>query len=139
MARVTIEDCEAVVQNRFDLVLLAAQRTRQVIAGDPVTVEMNDEKKPVVALREIAARTVSAADLSESLINSFRAFVPDDLGEDGIDNLEEDTYNPYVGIESATEGGQVVSPVPKVPLQESGELKNDSGSNGIEEALEVKE
>lgn len=139
MARVTIEDCEAVVQNRFDLVLLAAQRTRQIIAGNPLTVEMNDEKKPVVALREIAAKTVSVADLSESLVNSFRTFVPDDLEEDDIDNLEEDTYNPYMGIETTTGGEQAVSPISEVHLQGSEELEDDSGSDGIEEVSEMGE
>lgn len=139
MARVTIEDCEAVVQNRFDLVLLAAQRTRQIIAGNPLTVEMNDEKKPVIALREIAAKTVSVADLSESLVNSFRAFVPDDLEEDDIDNLEEDTYNPYMGIETTTGGEQAVSPVSDVHLRGSEELEDDSGSDGIEEVSETGE
>lgn len=139
MARVTIEDCEAVVQNRFDLVLLAAQRTRQIIAGNPLTVEMNDEKKPVVALREIAAKTVSVADLSESLVNSFRAFVPDDLEEDDIDDLEEDTYNPYMGIETTTGGEQAVSPVSDVHLRGSEELEDDSGSDGIEEVSETGE
>lgn len=108
MARVTIEDCEAVVQNRFDLVLLATQRARQINAGDPVTIEAKDEKRPVVALREIAAETVSAESLKESLINSFRSFLPDDSESEDVEDFEEDTYNPYIGMDIAQEGAQIV-------------------------------
>lgn len=100
MARITVEDCEKVVKNRFDLVVLAAQRTRQILAGDPVTVDENDEKKPVIALREIAAKTVSPEALEEEAVNRFRSFFPsDDFDDDLGDFSEEDTYNPYTGIE----------------------------------------
>lgn len=109
MARVTIEDCEAIVQNRFDLVLLAAQRARQISAGDPMTVDAKDEKRPVVALREIAAETVSVEGLKESLINGFRSFLPDDSETEDVDDFDDDTYNPYVGVESAQEGVQIVN------------------------------
>ena len=99
MARITVEDCEKVVNNRFDLVVLAAQRTRQILAGDAVTVDADDEKKPVIALREIAARTVSVDDLKESAINSFRSFLPSEEEEEDLyDISEEDTYNPYEGL-----------------------------------------
>lgn len=99
MARVTVEDCEKVVPNRFDLVVLAAQRTRQILAGDAITVEGNGEKKPVIALREIAARTVSIDDLKDATINSFRSFVPSEESEEDLDDIaEEDTYNPYEGM-----------------------------------------
>ena len=99
MARITVEDCEKVVGNRFDLVILAAQRTRQMLAGDKITVPDDDEKKPVIALREIAAETVSVDNLKEQVINGFRAFVPSEDEEDEEEFLEEDTYNPYTGIE----------------------------------------
>lgn len=99
MARITVEDCEKVVSNRFDLVVLAAQRTRQILAGDAITVDADDEKKPVIALREIAARTVSVDDLKELAINSFRSFMPsEEEKEDLYDISEEDTYNPYEGL-----------------------------------------
>lgn len=113
MARITVEDCEKVVKNRFDLVVLAAQRTRQILAGDAVTVDADDEKKPVIALREIAARTVSVDDLKEATINSFRSFVPSEEEEEDLDDIaEEDTYNPYEGLSVKAiekEGVQVVS------------------------------
>ncbi len=113
MARVTVEDCEKVVQNRFDLVVLAAQRTRQILAGDAITVEGNGEKKPVIALREIAARTVSIDDLKEATINGFRSFMPAEESEEDLDDIaEEDTYNPYEGMSVKAiekEGVSVVS------------------------------
>ena len=59
MARVTVEDCVVKVPNRFDLVLLAAQRAREIASGAPLTVERDDDKNPVIALREIAEETVA--------------------------------------------------------------------------------
>lgn len=100
MARVTVEDCAKVVPNRFDLVVLAAQRTRQLNTGEPVTISgTEDEKKPVIALREIAAQTVSIDDLKESVINSYRTFIPELDEDDGIDDIvEEDSYDPYASL-----------------------------------------
>ncbi|MDR2781457.1 MAG: DNA-directed RNA polymerase subunit omega [Holosporaceae bacterium] len=109
MARVTVEDCEKVVANRFDLVVLAAQRTRQILSGNKITLESDDEKKHVIALREIAAMTVSVDYLKESAIKSFRSFTPEeDLDEDIEDLPEEDTYNPCVEMEmAAIESGNI--------------------------------
>jgi DNA-directed RNA polymerase subunit omega len=102
MARITVEDCEKVVMNRFDLVVLAAQRTRQILSGNKITLESNDEKKPIIALREIAAMTVSADSLRESAIKNFRNFTPEeDLNEDVEELPEGDTYNPYIEIDMA--------------------------------------
>lgn len=96
MARVTVEDCERVVPNRFDLVILAAQRTRQIIAGEPITIPDNQEKKPVIALREIAAKTVSVDNLKNEAIQSFCSVIQSTDVEDDLDEIvEEDTYNPY--------------------------------------------
>jgi DNA-directed RNA polymerase subunit omega len=68
MARVTVEDCGDKVPNRFDLVLLAARRARQVSAGAPITVERDNDKNPVIALREIADETISASSLKEAIL-----------------------------------------------------------------------
>ncbi len=100
MARITVEDCEKVVPNKFDLVVLAAQRTRQILAGDQLTIDGKDEKKPVIALREIAAKTVSIDDLKTGVINGFRSFIPAEEEEEDFDDItEEDNYNPYSSIE----------------------------------------
>jgi DNA-directed RNA polymerase subunit omega len=71
MARVTVEDCILEVPNRFELVLVAAQRAKQISSGNPLTVDRDNDKDSVVSLREIADKTVSLPDLNESLIQSF--------------------------------------------------------------------
>ncbi|MDR3156064.1 MAG: DNA-directed RNA polymerase subunit omega [Holosporaceae bacterium] len=102
MARITIEDCEQNVKNRFDLVILASQRTRQLLAGDKLTVSNEkNEKKSVIALREIAAGSVSIDSLRESTISMFRSFSPTgDFTEELDELMEEDTYNPSVDLNS---------------------------------------
>ena len=81
MARVTVEDCIDKVPNRFDLVLLASHRARMVSSGAPITVERDNDKNPVVALREIADTTVSTADLKEELVHSLQKYVEVDEPE----------------------------------------------------------
>jgi len=72
MARVTVEDCIDKMENRFELVLVAAHRARTIAKGSPITVESENDKNPVVALREIAARTISPGDMREGLIHSIQ-------------------------------------------------------------------
>ena len=72
MARVTVEDCIDKMANRFELVLVAAHRARTLAKGSPITVEPENDKNPVVALREIAARTISPDDMREGLIHSIQ-------------------------------------------------------------------
>ena len=67
MARVTVEDCVDKVENRFELVLLAAHRARMITNGSPLTIERDNDKNPVVALREVAEMTVAPDDLREEL------------------------------------------------------------------------
>jgi len=81
MARVTIEDCIEKVENRFDLILLAAHRSRMISAGAPLTIDRDNDKNPVVALREIADETVSVEDLREELIHSIQKQVDVDEPE----------------------------------------------------------
>ncbi len=75
MARVTVEDCIDKVDNRFELVLLAGHRARQISSGTDITIERDNDKNPVVALREIADETLSPADLKEDLIHSLQKHV----------------------------------------------------------------
>ena len=82
MARVTVEDCVDKVPNRFELVLLAAHRARTISAGAPIEVERDNDKNPVVALREIADEKLAPADLSEDLIVSLQKHVENDEAED---------------------------------------------------------
>ncbi|MBM3504672.1 MAG: DNA-directed RNA polymerase subunit omega [Alphaproteobacteria bacterium] len=82
MARVTVEDCVEVVPNRFDLVILASQRSREISAGANLTVDRDNDKNPVVALREIADRTVDAQQLHESVIHGLQKHVETDEPEE---------------------------------------------------------
>lgn len=88
MARVTVEDCVDKIPNRFDLVLLAAQRARQISGGAELTIDRDRDKNPVVALREIAEETVRPPHLEESLVQSLqRVQVDDDDAPDEIGSL----------------------------------------------------
>lgn len=82
MARVTTEDCVDKVPNRFDLVMLAAHRAREISSGSAITVDRDNDKNPVVALREIADETQSAEELRERLIESNQTQIEVDEPED---------------------------------------------------------
>jgi DNA-directed RNA polymerase subunit omega len=81
MARVTVEDCIDKVENRFELVLVASHRARMLAGGAQLTVPRDNDKNPVVALREIAEKTVTPDDLREDLIHSLQKFVEVDEPE----------------------------------------------------------
>jgi DNA-directed RNA polymerase subunit omega len=82
MARVTVEDCVLKVPNRFDLVMLAAQRARDVAAGGQLTIERDNDKNPVVALREIADETIDLEGLRNNLIQGLQRNVEQDEPEE---------------------------------------------------------
>ena len=81
MARVTVEDCIDKVENRFDLVLLASHRARMISSGSQITIDRDNDKNPVVSLREIAETTISPGDLKEDLIHSLQKYVEVDEPE----------------------------------------------------------
>ena len=90
MARVTVEDCVDKVPNRFDLVLLSAQRARQISGGAELTIDRDRDKNPVVALREVAEETVKPRELEESLIGSLqRVQVDEDDVADEVGSLSQ--------------------------------------------------
>jgi DNA-directed RNA polymerase subunit omega len=97
MARVTVEDCVEKVPNRFDLVMLAAHRSRNVAAGAPLTIDRDNDKNPVVALREIADETIGVDDTRESLIRSMQRHVEIDEPE------EEDALELMAGAMMASD------------------------------------
>ena len=82
MARVTVEDCVLKVPNRFELVLLAAQRAREITSGAPLTLDRDDDKNPVVALREIADETVGLEHLRGSVVRGMQKHVEIDEPEE---------------------------------------------------------
>jgi len=89
MARVTVEDCVEIIPNRFELVLLAARRAREISAGSNLTVDRDKDKNPVVGLREIAEQTISLPILKENLIRSMQRHAFRDETEDLDTELEE--------------------------------------------------
>lgn len=91
MARVTVEDCVVKVPNRFELVLLAAQRAREVTSGAPLTVDRDDDKNPVVALREIADETIQLTQLKDSLVRGMQKHIEMDEPEETPD-LEQTLF-----------------------------------------------
>ena len=82
MARVTVEDCVLKVPNRFELVLLAAQRAREITSGSPLSIDRDDDKNPVVALREIADETVGLEHLRTSVVRGMQKHVEIDEPEE---------------------------------------------------------
>ena len=88
MARVTVEDCVLKIPNRFELVMFAAQRARNISAGAAMTIEKDNDKNPVIALREIAEETVELDELEEALVKGLQRFVKTgDPEEDEMDML----------------------------------------------------
>lgn len=75
MARVTVEDCVEIVPNRFELVLLSARRAREISSGSSITVSKDNDKNPVIALREIADKTISVENIKDSIIRSMQRVV----------------------------------------------------------------
>ena len=98
MARVTVEDCVLKIPNRFDLVMLAAQRARDVSSGAALTVDRDNDKNPVVALREIADETIDIENLAESLIQGMQRHIE-------VDEPEEDAAEfDLPGLSAEVEG-----------------------------------
>ena len=93
MARVTVEDCVDKVPNRFELVLLAAHRAREISSGAAITVDRDNDKNPVVALREIAEETQSADELRERLIEANQSQIE-------VDEPEDDSMALLMGAEA---------------------------------------
>ncbi|MBV8888136.1 MAG: DNA-directed RNA polymerase subunit omega [Alphaproteobacteria bacterium] len=120
MARVTVEDCVVKVPNRFELVLLAAQRAREITSGAPLSVERDDDKNPVIALREIADETVLLDHLKDGLVRGMQKHVE-------IDEPEE-TPELELEIEHSLFG--VVDPAGAV-IEE-----NETDEEAVEEELE---
>lgn len=101
MARVTVEDCVDKVPNRFELVLLAAHRARAIAGGSPMTVAQENDKNPVVALREIADQTLPPEDLREGLIHAIQKNVEvDEPEEAAAPLLANDRRGPMLGRDS---------------------------------------
>ncbi|AMW35262.1 DNA-directed RNA polymerase subunit omega [Haematospirillum jordaniae] len=100
MARVTVEDCVVKVPNRFDLILVSAQRSRQISSGAPVLVERDNDKNPVVSLREIAEDKVDVNSLQSALIQGLQRHVE-------VDEPEDDDFG-SLSVEAVGEIGSMI-------------------------------
>ncbi|WP_417317545.1 DNA-directed RNA polymerase subunit omega [Emcibacter sp.] len=125
MARVTVEDCVDKVPNRFELVLVAAQRARQISSGAPLTVDRDNDKNPVVALREIAEETVKPDDLEEAIIHGMQKHVE-------VDEPEEDDISLLLAGKKLEEANQDVTPenlskIAEEVMEETAAAKDGSG------------
>ncbi len=110
MARVTVEDCITKVTNRFDLVLYAGQRSRQISSGEALLVDRDNDKNPVVSLREIAEDKVLPEDMQENIIHSIQKLVE-------MDEPEED--NPDLLMSARESAGEAAPKAMEKDIQEA--------------------
>ncbi len=119
MARVTVEDCILKVNDRFELVLLAAHRARMIFNGEEATIERDNDKPPVIALREIADETISIEELKENVIKSYQLY------------LESDEANEEAEAESETDKEK--TDLSSVEINETEESVIDMSNNDQKE------
>ena len=99
MARVTVEDCIEKIPNRFDLVLAAAQRARNISTGNPLTIDRDNDKNPVVALREIAEETIDPDFLRDEIIRSLQKLSNLEINQDDEDEVSDENLENQYSIE----------------------------------------
>jgi len=132
MARVTVEDCIDKVENRFDLVLLAGHRARMISSGAQIVVDRDNDKNPVVALREIAEKAVSPEDLKEELVHSLQKYVEVDEPEPesvpligapgtGVDADDTDVTVDRMSEEELLKGLEGLTPPASQPEPDAGD------------------
>ncbi|MDE1151798.1 MAG: DNA-directed RNA polymerase subunit omega [Micavibrio sp.] len=123
MARVTVEDCITKIPNRFELVLVASQRARELGSGSPLTVDRDNDKNPVVSLREIADTDISIDNLRDSLIKNHQKVI----------EVEEDEEDMIDVMEGESEWAAVATQSAETEAEGAG-LHEDSGEEPTEEA-----
>ncbi|MFQ5783459.1 MAG: DNA-directed RNA polymerase subunit omega [Alphaproteobacteria bacterium] len=137
MARVTVEDCVVKVPNRFELVLLAGQRARNLSAGSPPTVEKENDKNPVIALREIAEETIELEDLRHSLVSGLQKHVEIDEPEDDSMAILAAAEKEWAGIagEAGDETGGVAKKAEVKDVEPAADADKEGADAGVAEAL----
>lgn len=126
MARVTVEDCVTRIPNRFDLVMLASQRAREVAAGAPLTVDRDNDKNPVVALREIAEGTVAADALEEALIRGLQRHAESDEPDEEQMELPPIEENPDSEIVNDLESKGAAAGIQIIGAEEASESEPET-------------
>jgi DNA-directed RNA polymerase subunit omega len=120
MARVTVEDCVLKIPNRFELVLLSSQRAREIGSGSPLTVDRDNDKNPVVSLREIADTDISLDALRDSLIKNHQKVIEIEDDEDDIVDM----------MEGESEWATVANQAAETELSDSG-MSEDAGEEAV--------
>jgi len=137
MARITVEDCIKQVRNQYDLVILAKERTVQLGRGAAPSVDPENDKKPVIALREIGESKITSKELEESIVNKLRR-IPDYQEEEDLEEIDNDTFRQmYQGGLSKSEmeksaTRKFTARVPRIeskPLKETEEVNVEAESN----------
>ena len=134
MARITVEDCIDKFDSRFELVLVASNRARKLHSGDEPTVEKNNDKNTVIALREIADETISADEFKQSLVEEYQTVSPindeDELALEFADeNLDEEDASQDALIENHDEGESVEE------LENTKESISETNENEVSNAI----
>jgi len=150
MARITVEDCLTNVDNQYDLVLLAKERTTQLNSGASMLVEEDNDKKTIISLREIGGGKLSMEDLEKSAITRLRKEPDEEVHQESAEVEENDNFeNLYKG--QISKSGVAILPskrtrkIPEVKsekiekLEENSEIKKEEPLELKEEAIELKE
>ena len=131
MARVTVEDCIEKVENRFELVLLAAQRARDISVGAELQVAKNNDKNPVIALREIAEEKLDNDDLKEEIINGMQRYIEREEGEEDEEDIAalEAEMSAAAEIEAMIEAAGINATLADTALNNSEADPEESGTS----------
>ena len=131
MARVTVEDCIEKVENRFELVLLAAQRARDISVGAELQVAKNNDKNPVIALREIAEEKLDNDDLKEGIINGMQRYIEREEGEEDEEDIAalEAEMSAAAEIEAMIEAAGINATLADTALNNSEADPEESGTS----------
>jgi len=134
MARVTVEDCVEKIPNRFELVAIAAQRARHISAGAALTIERDNDKNPVISLREIADETVDTKELKEDLIKSLQRHVDQDEPEDDL--VDDLAIRQEMGAGSASDN-EIEALAKTVSIGDGGSESDSAGEVMFEDVEDV--
>ena len=131
MARVTVEDCIEKVENRFELVLLAAQRARDISVGAELEVEKDNDKNPVIALREIAEGKLDNDDLKEGIISGMQRYIEREAGEEDEEDILalEAEMSAAAEIEAMIEAAGIDSTLADTALNSLDADQEDTGTD----------
>ena len=135
MARVTVEDCIEKINNRFELIIVASQRARELSNGAPIEVERDDDKNPVVSLREIASGSVTQADLQERFIRTLQKINPNE-SEEEEEFSKEDEFAAYINETTLSTEKEIT---PSSPINHSSSRNEDEIFEDVSDEIVRKE